>query len=414
MIPSNYRSIALAACAAFVLTSSSLPIYAANARQQEESMLRKGSQAWNEMRMHNPDAPVDLAGAKLNGRRLREVNFSRADMAGANLSQSDFGDSDFRNANLHGAKLDGSFMGGSQASGADFTGASFTGVSASKADFSRANMASTVLRRAELTKANFAGADLRGADLRESSMEYADLGNADLRAANFWLSSTGGVNFNGALISDETVLPNGKPGSAAWAAAHGAVFKPVVRRVASPTNASFVETPKLRAAGQPGVSVKPPLAATLKPLRAWRPDPSTIAYDGDQYEQLKSNVTKWNRMRKEQPGLKIRLAQAPLENRVLAYADLHGADLSKASFKRTDLDEADLRDANLRGADLRGANLQQVDFRRADLRGANLWLANTSRSKFDGAIVSPETVLDNGKKATRAWADDHAARFTEE
>lgn len=162
------------------------------------------------------------------------------------------------------------------------------------------------------------------------------------------------------------------------------------------------------------MSAQQPLAATLKPLRAWRPDPESIAYDADQYEQLKSNVTKWNRMREEQPSLKVMLREAPLANRVLAYADLHEADLEKASFKRTDLDEADFRGANLRGADLRSANLQQVDFRQADLRGANLWLANTSRSKFDGAIVSPETVLDNGKKATRAWADEHAARFTEE
>ncbi|HHE32009.1 MAG TPA: pentapeptide repeat-containing protein [Chlorobaculum parvum] len=429
MTPSRYRFLVVAASAALVLNSIPLPLHAADAGQ--EAVLREGSSEWNEMRKLNPSEQIDLAGAKLNGRRLREVDFSRASLVGADLRQSDFGGSDFRGADLHGAMLDEAYLGGSRMAGADLSGVSFERASAAEADFSRTKMPSSVLRRSELTGARFAGADLRGADLRESRMEHADLSHADLRAANFWLASTSGVNFNGALISDETVLPNGKPGSAKWAAEHGAVFMPVSKPVAAPNKAatpSFAASSKEMAgssatapasmplAGKPapqGMSPAQPLAATLKPLRAWRPDPKSIAYDADQYEQLKSNVTKWNRMRKEQPNLKVILREAPLSSRVLAYADLHEADLEKASFKRTDLDEANFRGANLRNADLRSANLEEADFREADLRGANLWLANTSETQFDGAFVSAETVLDNGKKASKSWADEHGTRFAE-
>jgi len=435
MTPSRYRFLVVAASAALVLTSSPLPLHAADAGQ--EAVLREGSSEWNEMRKLNPSVQIDLAGAKLRGRRLREVDFSRANLAEADLRQSDFGGSDFSDADLHGAMLDGAYLGGSRMAGADFSGVSFHEASAAKGDFSKAKMPSTVLRRAELTSARFTNADLRGSDLREARMEHADLSNADLRAANFWLASTGNVNFSGALISEETVLPNGKPGSAKWAAEHSAVFMPVARQpkpaksvaspsiavpsktapagslVASQSSKSVEPSPRAESAGQKVMSSDPQLAATLKPLRAWRPDPESIAYDADQYEQLKSNVTKWNRMRKEQPGLKVVLREAPLANRVLAYADLYGADLEKSSFKRTDLDEANFRGANLRNADLRSANLEEADFREADLRGANFWLANTSETQFDGAFVSAETVLDNGKSASQAWADEHGARFAE-
>ena len=286
-------------------------------------------------------------------------------------------------------------------------------------------MASTVLRRADCGEAKLRGTDLSGADLREANLEHADLSRADLRAANLWLARTGGTDFTGALISDETVLPNGKTGSAQWASEHGAMFAPVVAAskpepagVAGAALPQAVQSATPSASSQAVPSAAPQkattLAKTLKPIRAWRPAPSSISYDADQLDQLKSNVTKWNRLRTEKPAMNVRLKEAPLDNRVLAYADLHGADLEKASLKRSDLEKADLKSANLRGADLRSANLQRADLRQADLRGANLWLANTGRAEFEGAIVSSETVLDTGKKATPAWAQEHAVRFMDE
>jgi uncharacterized protein YjbI with pentapeptide repeats len=398
---------------------------AADARQ--EGVVQKGSVEWNAMREKNPAMHTDLSGAALKGRRLRKIDFSQTSLVGADLSQSDFGRSEFRDADLHGAKLDGSVLVGGRFTGANLNQASLAGASCSDADFSGAKMASTVLRRADCPEAKLCGADLSGADLRESNLEHADLSRADLRAANLWLAKTGGANFTGTLISDETVLPNGKTGSAQWAGEHGAMFAPVVAAskpepepagVAGAASPQAVQSVSPSASSHAGSSATPQkattLAKTLKPIRAWRPAPSSISYDADQLDQLKSNVTKWNRLRTEKPAMNVRLKEAPLDNRVLAYADLHGADLEKASLKRSDLEKADLNNANLRGADLRSANLQRADLRQADLRGANLWLANTGRAEFDGAIVSSETVLDTGKKATPAWAQEHAARFMDE
>lgn len=394
-----------AACAGFLLVSHASGAIAADARQ--EAVVQKGSVEWNEMRRNSPALRVDLSGAALNGRRLRKVNFSHASLAGADLRQSDLGRSEFRDADLRGAKLDGSVLAGSSLTGADLREASLAGAACSGADFSGARMASTVLRRADLASAKLRGVDLAGADLRESNLEYADLSRADLRAANLWLARTGGANFSGAMISYETVLPNGKPGSAKWAGEHGALFAPVL---AAPKSS--------RAASSAAPSTDPAqeraLAKTLKSARAWRPAPSSISYDADQLDKLKSSVMQWNRMRAANPAMQVTLKEAPLSGRVLAHADLHAADLEKASLKRADLEKADLQNANLRGADLRSANLQRADFRQADLRGANLWLANTGRAKFDGAIVSSETVLESGRNATPAWAREQAALFTDE
>lgn len=410
-------------CAGVLLFGLTSQAIAADARQ--EAVVQKGSVEWNAMREKNPSMPTDLSGAALKGRRLRKIDFSQTSLAGADLSQSDFGRSEFRDADLHGAKLDGSVLVGSRFTGANLSQASLAGASCSGADFSGAKMASAVLRRADCGESKLRGADLAGADLREANLEHADLSRADLRAANFWLAKTGGANFTGALISDETVLPNGKTGSAQWASDHGAMFAPVVAAskpepagVAGAASPQAVQSAPPSASSQAAPSAAPQkattLAKTLKPIRAWRPAPSSISYDADQLDQLKSNVTKWNRLRTEKPAMNVRLKEAPLDNRVLAYADLHGADLEKASLKRSDLEKADMNNANLRGADLRSANLQRADLRQADLRGANLWLANTGRAEFEGAIVSSETVLDTGKKATPAWAQEHAARFMDE
>jgi uncharacterized protein YjbI with pentapeptide repeats len=408
--------------AAFTGLAFSLPVWQAQAADaRHETIMKKGSVEWNAMRQNDPALRPDLSGAAIKGRRLRKVDFSRTNLAGADISQTDLGKADFRDADLQGARLDGSVLAGSRFADAKMQRASLAGASCSDADFNGAQMASSVLRRVDFVNAMLRGADLSGADLREANLEHADLSKADLRAANLWLARAGGANFNGSVVSDETVLPNGKAGSAEWAAAHGALFRPTVhapedlpktRPEQEPEPSPFpANTAQATSSGSPA---KASLAKTLKPMRAWRPSPSTISYDADQLDLLKSNVMKWNRMRAADPSMIVRLVEAPLSGRVLANADLHGARLEKASLKRSDLENADLKNADLRGADLRSAYLEQADFRNADLRGANLWLANTGRAQFKGAIVSSETVLDNGNKATRAWAEKHSAQFTDD
>ncbi len=75
----------------------------------------------------------------------------------------------------------------------------------------------------------------------------------------------------------------------------------------------------------------------------------------------------------------------------LAFADLHGLDLSETMFDWANLCNAYLRDANLMYASMRGANLCQADMRGADLsltnfQGANLYRADLKDSSNASGI----------------------------
>lgn len=405
------RRVLVAAITVVLPGLSALPAGASDPGM--ETILRKGSVEWNHMRGANPDLRPDLSGASLKGRRLPKVNFFRTNLAVADLSQSAMGYSDFREADLREAKFPESILSESVFSGADCTAADFTGAACDKADFSGARLESARLRKADFSRASLCKAALGGADLREVRLEHADLTQADMRAANLWLASVGGARFTGALISADTILPDGKAGSATWAAIHEALF---VASSAMPAALQSISAPGAPVTirndemlhetvdAEPGIE---------RPRRAWRPDSGAVSYDVDQYELLRSDVMQWNRTRSASPEMTINLQGAPLSGKCFAGADLHGALLDHAVLRHADLGKANLVEGKLRGADLRAAILERADLRRADLRGANLWRANTGRARFDGALVSPETVLDNGKSASKAWAEAHGAWFSE-
>ena len=67
------------------------------------------------------------------------------------------------------------------------------------------------------------------------------------------------------------------------------------------------------------------------------------------------------------------------------WADLSGANLSKASLTGADLSKADLYGANLSKADLSGADLYGANLTGADLSGAYLSGANLSKADLSGA-----------------------------
>jgi uncharacterized protein YjbI with pentapeptide repeats len=134
--------------------------------------------------------------------------------------------------------------------------------------------------------------------------------------------------------------------------------------------------------------------------------------------QLEKGVDAWNDWREQSPGVKPDLSKgnlryanligANLSKADLCKADLRGANLSEADLRgadisRTWLTEADLSEANLRGANLHytslgmadlyeanlsGANLSMAGFTEADLRGADLREANLNLAALDGANLS--------------------------
>jgi GNAT superfamily N-acetyltransferase len=96
-------------------------------------LLKFGSTAWNMWRQENPDVPIVLDGATLNGMILIGVNFSgvslrRASMHATNLMNADLRGADFTGANLVeadliGAKLHGAVLTGANLREADLLGA---------------------------------------------------------------------------------------------------------------------------------------------------------------------------------------------------------------------------------------------------------------------------------------------------
>jgi uncharacterized protein YjbI with pentapeptide repeats len=99
----------------------------------------------------------------------------------------------------------------------------------------------------------------------------------------------------------------------------------------------------------------------------------------------------------------IRLYQANLSNANLKgtnlsranlrYANLQGANLSNVNLQGADLYNANLSNTNLRSADLSGANLEQAKLSNAELSGCNLFrakMADLSEAKCDRTTIGPE------------------------
>lgn len=389
-----------AAIALALVILSGDPVDGAAADSAQLELLKQGAPEWNAMRRRDPALRPDLSGAGLLGRRLRLVDFSYANLSGIDLRQSDLLRSDLHGAALKGALLDATVLAGSTLAGADMTGSSLTDASCPGADFSGSRLASSSLRRADLSRASLNGADLRGADLRESNLEYVDLRGADLRGANLWRARHGQAKTYGARVSGETVLFSGKAATPESALEGGMVFD----RPPAPALPVQSEAPGSAWA------VRGPADDTA-PMKAWLRKPHDAPYDAVQVEALKRDVFAWNRMRKSDASMAVNLREADLSGKNLAYASLDGADLRGSTLRMADLSGSTLYGATLQGSDLRAANLLKADLRKADLRGANLWRANIGRALFDGAVVSPATVLDNGSRASAEWANRHRAVF---
>lgn len=154
-----------------------------------------------------------------------------------------------------------------------------------------------------------------------------------------------------------------------------------------------------------------------------------IMADREQLAILRQGVDAWNRWRNENPGEKVDLQIAYLEEAHLKGANLWHANLQGTNLERADLGEANLvgaylfntdffgakldraklgsanlNYANLNWADLRGADLYMADLRDADLymadlseanlRWANLTKADLRGAKLIGADLNSATLIE--------------------
>ncbi len=58
---------------------------------------------------------------------------------------------------------------------------------------------------------------------------------------------------------------------------------------------------------------------------------------------VKSDWREWNRLRRQNPSMRVNLTEARYDHKNLAQINLQGADLQKASLRGTDFSQSDLR-----------------------------------------------------------------------
>ncbi|MBU1058161.1 MAG: pentapeptide repeat-containing protein [Proteobacteria bacterium] len=130
------------------------------ANPQHLEIIKKGSTAWNEWRITNPEIKPDLWGADFSGENL----------VGVDLSACDITEGQFVDTNLTGAL------------------------------FLSSNLTCANLQRANLWNTNFKDARLRMADLREANLRDAYFKRADLTEANLSGAVLVGTNFEKAIL----------------------------------------------------------------------------------------------------------------------------------------------------------------------------------------------------------------------
>jgi len=185
------------------------------ADSQHLRMLRRGVQAWNTWRRHNPEVHPDLREARLREADLAEVNLDKCDLRSSDLAlanlgkarfqHSDLSGADLRSAHLAWADLQGATLKNAKLSGTDLCGTDFTDCDLCDEDLNHARMRSmnalvrgyslfsnaafpdyfsskTKFTRANLSAAKFTGKD----DSRENIGSFLDLATCEgLESATF-------------------------------------------------------------------------------------------------------------------------------------------------------------------------------------------------------------------------------------
>jgi uncharacterized protein YjbI with pentapeptide repeats len=192
-----------------------------------QATLLQGSQAWNQFRLDNsgaslnlsgidiPPTNFDLSGANLSGTNLSNaflefVNFSGSDLSGADLSGSRLFGANLSNVNLKGANLTNAFLIGTNLSNTDLSGSNLDGAILSGSTLDGTNLQNTSLKNTqfrfinqtvsrqiangEIAPANFVNADLTGAAFRLAILRDANFIGANLKDA----ADIFGADFTGA------------------------------------------------------------------------------------------------------------------------------------------------------------------------------------------------------------------------
>jgi hypothetical protein len=171
------------------------------ANDRHVDILKQGSLVWNDWRILNREARIDLSGVDLTGLVL-----SGADLRDAMLMRSDLKEVDLTNAKLNSANF----------RGARLERANLSNTEAGWTIFCGANLSSATLDNADLTCSDFYGANLKDASLRGADLSYArfietNLEGADLEGASIYGISAWRLKLEGANQSRLVIRCHDEP-----------------------------------------------------------------------------------------------------------------------------------------------------------------------------------------------------------
>jgi hypothetical protein len=162
------------------------------ANEEQLKILLKGVQEWNAWRAEHPKTRINLNGAPLGGRDLRDADLSNAELIKACLNRADLRDTNLSRADLRGADLHK----------AKLQDANLSKARLWRADLSQATLIHTDCGEANLKKANLCGADLWYTNFIKATLEKANLKGANLRKANLKQANLIEANLNGVTLTN--------------------------------------------------------------------------------------------------------------------------------------------------------------------------------------------------------------------
>ncbi|NTW10653.1 MAG: pentapeptide repeat-containing protein, partial [Chlorobiaceae bacterium] len=308
------------------------------------ALLKKSVSDWNASRLSQPEKSMDLFKANLEDANLKGANLSRtilvrAELSGANLNsanlkssnlklafikKTDMKECDLSGAYLVKANLKGSFMKNALLKGANLHGANLRWVKFDSADLGMANLSNTVLFEASLE-----GADLRGANLKGAI--FIDQ-----------------ANLNGALISNNTILPSGEKATSSWSLLHNARFFREEEIVA----ANYDQPPAVDVDSAEQVELqtldKQGRKNRNKGEKSDTGERVSKITDSKQQALIIEDVESWNKMRTTNPEVPVSMKEEKFTEYKLQGVNLQKAELTGTSFEDANLDNSNLAGANLK------------------------------------------------------------------
>lgn len=155
------------------------------ANAEQVALLLRGAEVWNRWRVDNPEAEIDLSGAKLDGAELSSMDLHGADFSNASAKGAAFANSNLRKVSFVFADLDRTVFLFSDLRGVDMRGAKLRNASLEDANLRKANLSHTDLQGAVMAHADCKGIDLRSANLTGVNLTGADLESARVSSVTY-------------------------------------------------------------------------------------------------------------------------------------------------------------------------------------------------------------------------------------